>query len=182
MPPKEFHEDFVETHGKESPSYSTVKKWAAEFKRERVSVEDDRRSGHPKDATTVENVKVVHTLVMCDLRSIASEVGISFGALQSILTDILGMSKNSARWVPQMLTADQKRTRLHIFRYLLSCYEEDPGDLIKQVVTQAETWVHHFDPESKCRANDGSTLAHPLLRNLRGFIYKFSRDDLNILG
>ena len=31
-----------------------------------------------------------------DLRSIASEVGIRFGAVQSILTDILGMSKVSA--------------------------------------------------------------------------------------
>ena len=54
----------------------------------------------PKDATADKNVKVVHTLVMCDrrqdLRSIASEVGISFRAAQSILTDILGMSKVSA--------------------------------------------------------------------------------------
>ena len=37
-------------------------------------------SDRPKDATDDENVKVVHTLVMCDmrryLRSIASEVGI----------------------------------------------------------------------------------------------------------
>ena len=35
MPPKEIHEDFMETFGKGSP-YSTVKKWAAEFKRGRV--------------------------------------------------------------------------------------------------------------------------------------------------
>ena len=35
MPPKEIHEDFMETLGKESPSYSTVKKWVAEFKRGR---------------------------------------------------------------------------------------------------------------------------------------------------
>ena len=38
------------------------------------------------DATADENVKVLHTLVMCgkrqDLRSIASEVGISFRAVQ----------------------------------------------------------------------------------------------------
>ena len=53
-------------------------------------------------------------------------------------------------------------------RYLLSHYEDDPGDFIERVVTQDETWVHHFDPDSKCRANNGSTLAHPLLRNLRG--------------
>ena len=48
-PLKEIHEDFMETLGKESPSYNTVKKWA-------------ERSGHPKDATTDENVKVVYTL------------------------------------------------------------------------------------------------------------------------
>ena len=76
MLPKEIHEDFMETLGKESPSYSTVKKWAAEFKKGRESVEEDGRSGGPKDGTADENIKVVHTLVMCDrrrdLRSIAS--------------------------------------------------------------------------------------------------------------
>ena len=34
----------------------------------RESVEDSRRSGHPKDATADENVKVVHTLVVCDYK------------------------------------------------------------------------------------------------------------------
>ena len=55
----------METLGKEFSSYGTVQKWAAEFKRGRESVEDDGRSGRPKDATADENVKVVHTLVMC---------------------------------------------------------------------------------------------------------------------
>ena len=62
---------------------------------ERESVEYDGKSGHPKDATADENAKVVHTLLMCDrrrdLRSIASEVGISFGAVQPILNNILDM-------------------------------------------------------------------------------------------
>ena len=66
-----------------------------------------------------------------DLRSIASEVDISFQAVQSILIDILGMSKISARWVPLMLTNDQKRTPLDISRNLLSGYEDDPVDFIE---------------------------------------------------
>ena len=33
MPSKDINEDFMETIGKESPSYSRVKKWRAEFKR-----------------------------------------------------------------------------------------------------------------------------------------------------
>ena len=47
----------------------------------------------PKDATADENVKIMHTLVVCDRRqdlwSIASEVSISYGTVQSIQTNIL---------------------------------------------------------------------------------------------
>ena len=59
---REIHEDFMETLGKEAPSNSTVKTWASD------SVEDDGLSSRPKDVTSDENVKVVHTLVMCDRR------------------------------------------------------------------------------------------------------------------
>ena len=62
------------------------------------------------------------------------------------------MSKISARWVLQMLTYVQKRTRLDISRYLLSCYKDDPDYFIERVVTQDETLVHHFDPESKMQS------------------------------
>ena len=110
----------------------------------------------PRMPPLIKNVTVVHTLVMRDRRrdprSIASEVGLSFGAVQPILTNILGMSMVSARRVPRMLTDDQKRTWLDIPRYLLSRYEDDPCDFIERVVTQDETWVHHFDPESKMQS------------------------------
>ena len=62
------------------------------------------------------------------------------------------MSKVLARWVPRMLTDDQKRSRLDLFRYLLSRYEDDSGDFIDRVVTQDETWAHHFQPDSKMQS------------------------------
>ena len=65
-----------------------MKKWAAEFKRGRESIEDDERSGRLTDATIDENVEIVHNLVMCDRRrdlpSITSKLGISLGAVQKI--------------------------------------------------------------------------------------------------
>ena len=53
---------------------------------------------------------------------------------------------------------DQRKNQLDISRYLLSPYEDDPGDFIKRVVTQDETLVHHFDTESKMQNNQ---LKHP---------------------
>ena len=56
---KEIHDDFIKTLGDESPSYSRVKKWAAEFRTGRDSMEDNARSGHPKEASTNENIELV---------------------------------------------------------------------------------------------------------------------------
>ena len=44
------------------------------------------------------------------------------------------------------------RKGLDISRYLLPCYENDPSDLIKRVVTQDVTWVHNFDSESNMQS------------------------------
>ena len=107
------------------------------------STEYDERSGRHKEATTDGDIEIVHILIMRDtrrnLRDIASGVAISFETVQSILTDIVTMSKVSARWVTRMLTEDQKRSRLDISRYLLSRYEDDPEEFMDRVVIQYET-------------------------------------------
>ena len=51
-----------------------------------------------------------------------------------------------------MLNDDQKRLRLDISTFVLSRYEDDPGDFIEQAITQDETWVHHCDSESKMQS------------------------------
>ena len=74
------------------------------------------------------------------LRDIARKIDIKrFGTVQSILTDILVMSKASARWVTRMLTKDQKNSRIDSSKYFLSVYEDDPEEFMRRVVTQDET-------------------------------------------
>jgi hypothetical protein len=61
------------------------------------------------------------------------------------------------------LTDDQKRIRLDISRYLLSRYEDEP-DFICRIVTQDETWVLHFDPESKKQSMQWTHPGSPFLK------------------
>jgi hypothetical protein len=45
--PNEIYLKFIEVYGNSSPKFSTIKKWAAEFKCGRTSLEDDPREGRP---------------------------------------------------------------------------------------------------------------------------------------
>ena len=111
LTPMDIHADMLATMGDDAPALSTVKKWAAEFKRGRESLEDDPRSGRPASASTQENIDRVHHMVMDDRRltvnQIADAVAISRERVENILHKELGMSKVSTRWVPRLLTPDQ---------------------------------------------------------------------------
>jgi histone-lysine N-methyltransferase SETMAR len=110
--PNEIHSKFIKVYGDSSPSFSTITKWAAEFKRGRTSLEDDPREGLPKSATTPDIIEQEHNMVLDDrrmkVREIAVTIGISKERVGDILHEELDMNKLCARWVPRLLTADQK--------------------------------------------------------------------------
>ena len=54
----------VSTLGDDAPALSSVKKWAAEFKSRRESLEDDSRSGRLSIATSQENIDRIHQMIM----------------------------------------------------------------------------------------------------------------------
>ncbi|XP_076068328.1 histone-lysine N-methyltransferase SETMAR-like [Oratosquilla oratoria] len=153
MSPSEVHKDMVQTLGDDSPSYATVKRWVAEFKRGRDSVKDEPKSGRPSAVTTPENIDHVLEMVMegrrLSSRQIATRMGISQERAVNILTNELGMSKVSARWVPRLLTPDQKRTRRTMSAENLELFEADPENFMARFVTMDEFWVHHYQPETK---------------------------------
>jgi transposase len=81
LTPKEIHSKSIKVYGDSSPSFSTIKKWAAKFKRGRTNLEDDLCERRPKSATTPEIIAQVHDMVLDDwqmkVREIAETIGIS---------------------------------------------------------------------------------------------------------
>ena len=66
LTPNEIHSKFINVYEDSSPSFSSIKKWAAQSKRGRTSLEDDPREGRPKSATTPEIIEEVHDMVLDD--------------------------------------------------------------------------------------------------------------------
>jgi len=103
--PKEIHAILTDTLGEHAPSYSTVKKWVAQFKCGDFSTCDAPHPGRPKTVNTPETVDQIHELLLEDGRisakSIAEQLGISLVRVESITHKDLNMQKLSAKWVPK---------------------------------------------------------------------------------
>jgi predicted transcriptional regulator len=97
--------------------------WFSRFKRGETSVEDSERSGRPSTCRTEKNVENVRKIVnehgRNTITEIAGRLGLSYGTCQRILTEDLNMRRISAKFVPRLLTEEQKQRRVFVFQELL---------------------------------------------------------------
>jgi hypothetical protein len=84
-----------------APGKSTVEKWFAKFKRGEMSIQDDARSGRPKEAVIDESIKKVHKLILNDrkvkLIERAETLKISKERVRHIQHEYLDMQKLCAK-------------------------------------------------------------------------------------
>ena len=74
---------------------------------------------------------------------------ISKERIRHILHEELQIKKLCARWVPHLLTPDQKRMRMKISEQCLERFNKNKADFVRRFITMDETWIHHYTPESK---------------------------------
>jgi len=143
----------------------------AQFKRGDSSICDAPRPGRPKTVTTPAIIDYFHELILEDRRisakSIAEQLGISREWVGSIIHEDLDMRKLSAKWVPKCLNSDQKRQRCQSSEQLLELFRCDPNDFLSRLVTMDETWLYHYNPETKQQSVEWRHSASPRPKKFR---------------
>ena len=140
-------------YGDSASGKSTIIDWYAKFKRSRTNTDGAECSGRPKSAVLSENITKVHKIVLGDgklkLREIADTLKISEGSVLTILHESMRMRKLFSKWVPHLLTLDQKQQRLEDSERCLELFKQGKKDLLRRYVTMDETWIHRYTPETK---------------------------------
>ena len=135
------------------PSHETVRQWKKKFESGVESIKNAPKSGRPKSASRKEIVYKIKEIIEGDarftVRDIARKVGISLSMVHLILKKHLKVRKISARWVPHLLTDEQKRQRVKVAKKLLQMFPKYDKKQFANVVTGDETWVHYFEPVRK---------------------------------
>jgi len=121
--------------------------------------------------TTPEFIDQIHELILeyrqISAKSIAEQLGISHERVGLIIHEDLDMRKLSAKWVPKCLNADQKRQRCQSSGQISEFFQRDPNDFLSRLVTMNETWLYHYDPETKQQSMEWWHSGSPRPKNFR---------------
>jgi histone-lysine N-methyltransferase SETMAR len=98
-------------------------------------------------------VDKIHDVVLTDrpikMREMAEAVNISYERVFHILYNELDLKKLSARWVPRLLSPEQKRVPVQTSAQCLEMFQRNPTDLKRGFVTMNETYIYSYIPKTK---------------------------------
>ena len=139
-------------YGDRTMSQKTVQVWHKKFSQGHEETKDGKRSGHPRTARTTENIERVREAVEGERRTtvhdLADHLHMKKTAVHTILKKDLGFSKLAPKFVPRILTEEQRHFRVQMCQLNLDKLEEDP-DFMKKIITGDESWVSVLELELK---------------------------------
>jgi histone-lysine N-methyltransferase SETMAR len=150
----ETHEMLEQAYGDQCVGLTQCYEWFQRFKDGRQSTDDDPRPGRPSTSTDAVHFAHVHAVICSNrrltVREIAEECKIFVGSRYAILTEKLEMHPVAAKFVPRLLTEDQRERRVAFCQELLDRANEDEN-FMNCVITSNDTWVYGYDVETNAQ-------------------------------
>ncbi|XP_042211468.1 protein GVQW3-like, partial [Homarus americanus] len=155
--------------GDDSMSEAQIKLWYKRFKDGRESVASDPRSGSPSTSRTPENIERVRAAInenrRLTVRELEEDLGIPRTSVSEILTKDLGMKRLTAKFVPKLLSREQKEFRAEVAEV---CFKPlTMTHISSQVINGDESWFYGYDPETKAQSSQWKLPASPRPKKAR---------------
>ncbi len=158
-----------EVYGQQTVTPKTVRSWYRKFNSGVESVKDVKRPGRPRTVRTQDNIQKVRNAVLRDRRSsvdsLANATSISRSSVHVIMKKDLTFCKLAPKFVPCLLTPEQKAFHVRLCEMNLQSLRED-DTFLSRVVTGDETWISIFEIELKKDSHEwhahGTHAARPI--------------------
>jgi len=129
----------------EALSKTQVYEWYSRLEGGEMSCEDQPR--YMADLQPAKIMKILKKFATQSVQIVVGPLmrfeitGLSWSSCQRMLMENLNMKRVSAKFIPRLLTEDQKNNHLNV-------YYNDP-QILSRVVTGDETWCCGYNPETK---------------------------------
>ena len=152
---RKIHADLQAVYGTDCVSYRTVCRWVKQLGAGRVPSDWGNHAERALPARNEQNIAYVKRLIEEDPHSTVRELSeaceLSIGTINNILHKDLHMRKLAARWVPHLLSDDQKQQRVACSHKLLDEFEPNGPKRLCDLVTGDESWLTFYGiPNKRC--------------------------------
>ena len=145
----DIHKKLRVAEGDKALSKSTIYCWIESFELGQQTIKDEICSGHPHEAVTLETIGRVEDFINenphITTQELAEEVGISRERVEHTIHEELDMRKICKKWIPHVLTDENRRKQVEISKQLLQILESS----FRNIITGDETWIHFYTVPSK---------------------------------
>ena len=152
------------TFGTSCMNRASVFEWHKKFKECRESVRDDERCGRSNEVRTPELMGQIKNFMDKDRRvsmeTISVQFDVSVETVHTIICEELKMRKICAKFVPRVLSEDQKERRCHDCWEMVELINSDPA-VFDSLVTCDESWIYCYDPETKRQSSKWNHTGSP---------------------
>jgi hypothetical protein len=137
-----------EAFGEHSLSWTVVFEWHSHFK-VGWRLWTFRATKHHQNDRNVEKIReLIHKDCRRTIHQLADTVGITYGVCQEILSDNLNTRHVASKFVPWLLTNNQKQRHINVYLELREKSNKDPT-FISRIIKVGQSWIYGYDPETK---------------------------------
>ncbi len=131
----------------------TCLQWHAAFRKDRDSCELQDSPGALVTALSDVTINTAGCLIATDphltTRELTGILDIWLGSVHTLLHDHLNILRVRARWIPHLLTSEQKQQCVTLGEYWSECVRKEGNGWWKTIITADESWIYAYDPTTK---------------------------------
>jgi hypothetical protein len=141
--PKLIYDELHSIFGDQATPYSKVTRWSKWFREGREEIEGQPRIGRSVTETISDHIEEVRCLIHdLIIDQIEEETRMSHGTNERIICDHLKLRKMTVRWVPNLLTDNQRAERVRLCQENLAKFQQGTCRFC-DVMTGDESWFYH---------------------------------------
>ena len=148
---KEIHDSLKRIYKDRAYSPSAIQYWTQQFKLGRKDVQDEPRSGRPREEIyryIIQNE--VDDDPYCSIRMIAKKTKIAVSTVFQIMTQELGYRYKHLHWIPHNLTPEMKKNRVTQSKVILNHLQTAKRSHFTNILTGDESWfVYENQPKAR---------------------------------
>jgi hypothetical protein len=145
---KKIHHKLSDASGKNSYSLGAVKYWVCEFKVQRTDLHDEVRPGRPLINVSAQIARLLNDEPFSSTRYLARQLAVTKVAVKRNLQEALEIHRFGLKWVPNVLSTEQKVARVQRPRELYNNLIFKRQKNFTKIITRDESWYYWFYAES----------------------------------